>query len=65
MHFLKDSTYTNVKDAIINSTGEQGLISVWQKDEDSDPIFFINGSPFLTIKNQKKGIVENDTQTQI
>lgn len=48
MNWFKDNTHSSIKDAIINSIGEQGLISVWKKDEESEPIIFLNGSPICT-----------------
>jgi|TARA_R110000782_G_scaffold10766_2_gene33367 hypothetical protein len=53
MAHLGGQIYTSIKEAIINSTGERGLISTYQA-ADGELIFFINGKPTMTIKAPKK-----------
>ena len=55
MNWFKDNTHSSIKDAIINSIGEQGLISVWKKDEESEPIIFLNGKPVCTFYETAAG----------
>ena len=55
MNWFEKNSHSSIKDAIVNSIGEQGLISVWQKNEESEPVVFLNGKPFLTFTKDAEG----------
>lgn len=50
MAWLEDSTYTTIKEAIINSTVENGLIACYN-DKDGRRIYFVNGKPVMNFKD--------------
>lgn len=41
--------YHTIKEAIINSTGDYGLISIYRDAEGKDT-YFVNGKPAMTFK---------------
>ena len=41
--------YFTIKEAIINSTGEKGLIAIYV-DKKGNEIYFVNGKPMLQFK---------------
>lgn len=49
MAWLENSTYSTIKEAIINSTGDNGLIACY-KDKDGKCTYFVNGRPVLNYK---------------
>jgi hypothetical protein len=53
MAFLENSTYSTIKEAIKYSTGDYGLIAVYQAP-DGKLTYFINGVPSMCIEAPKK-----------
>jgi hypothetical protein len=49
MAWLEDSTYTTIKEAIINSTADNGLIACYI-DKDGKRTYFVNGKPVMEFK---------------
>lgn len=53
MAFLESSTYSTIKEAVFYSTGNNGLIAVYQAP-DGKLTYFINGVPTMCIEAPKK-----------
>jgi hypothetical protein len=53
MAFLENNTYNTIKEAVFYSTGNNGLIAVYQSP-DGKLVYFINGRPSITIQAPKK-----------
>lgn len=49
MAWLENSTYTTIRQAIINSTGNNGLIACYI-DKEGKRTYFVNGRPVLKFK---------------
>jgi hypothetical protein len=53
MAFLENSTYSTIKEAIFYSTGNNGIIAVYEAP-DGKLVYFLNGKPSITIQAPKK-----------
>jgi hypothetical protein len=53
MAFLENSTYSTIKECIFYSTGNNGLIAVYEAP-DGKKVYFINGIPTMSIEAPKK-----------
>jgi hypothetical protein len=47
MAFLENNKYSTIKEAIINSTGDYGLIAIYVNPTTKEEVFFLNGKPYL------------------
>jgi len=50
MAWLENYTYSTIKEAIINSTDENGLIACY-KDKNEKLTYFVNGKPVMNFKD--------------